>query len=89
MLSATTGISPFFINKGHHLNINIYPEYNIAFSHVCDFAINLKKFQSILKSEIFTMQQQYQLPSNIYKLSALDFQLRQQVFIKAWYFYIT
>jgi len=28
--SATTGVSPFFANKGYHLNITIHFEYNIA-----------------------------------------------------------
>ena len=31
-LSATTGISPFFTNKGYHLNITIYPKRNTASS---------------------------------------------------------
>ncbi len=30
-LSATTSISPFFANKGYHLNITIHPECDIAF----------------------------------------------------------
>ena len=30
--SATTGVSPFFTNKGYHLNITVYPEHNIASS---------------------------------------------------------
>ena len=29
-LSTTTGVSPFFINKGYHLNITVHPEYDIA-----------------------------------------------------------
>jgi len=28
-LSATTGVSPFFTNKGYHPNITVYPKYNI------------------------------------------------------------
>ena len=26
-LSATTGVSPFFANKGYHLNITVHPEH--------------------------------------------------------------
>jgi len=29
-LSATTGVSPFFANKGYHLNITVYPKHDIA-----------------------------------------------------------
>jgi len=31
-LSATTGVSPFFANKGYHPNITVHPEHNIASS---------------------------------------------------------
>ena len=31
-LSATTGISPFFINKGYHLSITVHPKHNLASS---------------------------------------------------------
>ena len=29
-LSATTGVSPFFVNKGYHPNITVHPECDIA-----------------------------------------------------------
>ena len=29
-LSVTTGVSPFFTNKGYHPNITVHPECNIA-----------------------------------------------------------
>ena len=31
--SKTTGISPFFANKGYHPNLAIYPEWNLASNH--------------------------------------------------------
>jgi len=40
-LSATTSVSPFFANKGYHPNITVHSECNIAFSQVCDFAVDL------------------------------------------------
>jgi len=30
ILSATTGVFPFFANKRYHLNITVHPKYNIA-----------------------------------------------------------
>ena len=30
-LSTTTSIFPFFANKRYHLNITVYPKYNITF----------------------------------------------------------
>jgi len=58
--SATTSVSPFFTNKGYHLNITIHPECNIASSRAHNFAIDLDELQSILKAEISTAQQRYQ-----------------------------
>jgi len=51
-LSATTSISPFFANKGYHLNIIAHPEHDIAFSRAYDFIIDLDELQSTLKAEI-------------------------------------
>ena len=50
--SATTGVFPFFVNKGYHPNLSIYPEQDIAFSRACNFIINLDKLQDMLKEEI-------------------------------------
>jgi len=55
-LSATTSISPFFANKGYHLNITIHSEHNIASSWACDFAVDFDELQSTLKAEISVAQ---------------------------------
>ena len=59
-LSATTGISLFFANKGYHLNITVHSEHDIASSRAHDFAIDLDELQSTLKAEISMVQQHYQ-----------------------------
>ena len=41
--SATTGVSPFFANKGYYLNITVHPEHNIASFWACDFTVDLNK----------------------------------------------
>ena len=50
--STTTGVSPFFANKGYHLNITVHSECNIASSQAYNFAIDLDELQSTLKTEI-------------------------------------
>ena len=52
--SATTSVSPFFTNKGYHLNITVHPEHDIASSRAPDFVVDLDELQSTLKTEIFT-----------------------------------
>jgi len=52
--SATTSVSPFFTNKGYHLNITVHPKRDIAFSQAHDFTIDLDELQNTLKAEIST-----------------------------------
>ena len=58
-LSATTDVSPFFANKGYHLNITVHFECNIAFFQAHNFAVDLNKLQSTLKAKISAVQQHY------------------------------
>ena len=39
--NATTGISPFFANKGYHPNISIHPERDLASFRAREFAVDL------------------------------------------------
>jgi len=57
--SATTGVSPFFTNKGYHPNITVHPERDIASSRARNFAVDLDKLQSTFKTEISAAQQCY------------------------------
>jgi hypothetical protein len=50
--NATTGISPFYANKGYNPAITVYPECNLASARVRNFAVDLDNLHSVLKSEI-------------------------------------
>ena len=63
--STTTGVSPFFANKGYHPNITIHPKHKIASSRAYNFTIDLDELQSTLKAEISTVQQCYQKSSDV------------------------
>ena len=51
-LSTTTGISPFFANKGYHPNITVHPEWDFASIRACKFAVDLDELHSTLKDHI-------------------------------------
>ena len=87
--SATTGVSPFFTNKGYHLNITVYPEHNIASSWAHDFTVDLDGLQSTLKAKISVAWQYYQKSTNVQHFSAPDFKVGDKVFIKAKFFQTT
>ena len=63
-LSATTGISPFFANKGYHPNLTIHPECNLASSCAKDLVVNLDELHQELKAIIAQAQKHYQGPAD-------------------------
>ena len=77
-LSATTGISPFFTNKGYHPNLTIHPEHDLASSHAKDLVVNLDELHQELKDTIAKAQCCYP-----------NFIIGQQAFIKANFFHTT
>jgi len=88
-LSATTGIFPFFTNKGYHPNITVHLKCNIASSWAHDFTIDLDELQSTLKAEIFMVQQRYQKSADVWYSPTPDFKVGVKVFIKAKFFQTT
>ena len=62
--SSTTGISPFFVNKGYHLNLTVHPERNLALSHAKDLGVDLDELHQELKATIAEAQLQYQGPAD-------------------------
>jgi len=88
-LSATTGVSPFFANKGYHLNITVHPKRDIASSRAHDFAVDLDELQSTLKTEISAAQQCYQKSTDARHSPAPDFKVGDKVFVKAQFFQTT
>jgi len=88
-LSVTTSVSPFFTNKGYHLNITVHPEYDIASSQACDFAIDFNELQSTLKAEISMAQQRYQKSTDVQRSPTPDFKVGDKVFVKAQFFQTT
>jgi len=87
--SSTTGVSPFFANKGYHPNLLVYPERDIASSRARDFVTDLDKLQSTLKEEIANTQRQYKPSTNSRRQQPPDFQVGQAVFVKSQYFRMT
>jgi len=87
--SATTGVSPFFANRGYHPNITVHPKHDIASSWACNFAIDLDKLQNTLKAEISAAQQHYKKSTDAWHSPAPDFKVGDKVFVKAQFFQTT
>ena len=84
--STTTGISPFFANKGYHPNLTIHPERDLASSRAKDLVVDLDELHQELKATIAEAQLRYQGPADKKRSPAPDFQVGQQAFVKAKFF---
>jgi len=82
-LSATTGVSPFFTNKGYHPNLLVYLERDIASSRAHNFVVDLDELQGTLKEEIAKAQRQYQPSADSRRQQPPDFQVGQSVFVRS------
>src|SRR3979490_2428115 len=87
--SATTGILPFFANKGYHLNLTIHPERDLASSRAQDFVVDLDKLHQELCQAILNAQQAYQISANTKQIPAPDFKVGNLAFVKAQFFRTT
>ena len=84
--SSTTGISPFFANKGYHPNLTIHPERDLASAQAKNLVVNLDELHQELKATIAEAQLRYQGPADLRRMSAPPFEVGQQAFVKAKFF---
>jgi hypothetical protein len=87
--SATTGVSPFFANKGYHPNISINPKHSLASACAHELAVNLLELHEYLKENIWLAQQRYQGPADNCRTPPPDFKIGNRVFVKAKFFKTT
>jgi hypothetical protein len=79
----TTGISPFFANKGYNPDITPHPERDSASVLARDLAVDLLELQMELKEQITKAQKRYVTSANDRRLKPPDFSIGQDVFIAA------
>ena len=87
--SATTGITPFFANKGYHPNLTVHPERNLASARARDFVTDLDELHQQLQRHIAEAQCQYQAPADSRRLPAPEFKISSQAYVKAQFFHTT
>jgi hypothetical protein len=87
--NATTGISPFFANKGYHPNLTVYPERDLASSRARDFTVDLDELHQELRKRIAEAQLRYEASANRRRIPAPDFKIGDRVVVKAEFFRTT
>ena len=88
-LNTTTGISPFFVNKGYHPNISVHPERDLASSQAHDFTIDLDQLHVDLKEQIKLSQSHYQVSADSKHSLAPEFTIGSHAFVKVQFFCTT
>jgi transposase InsO family protein len=87
--SATTGISPFFANKGYHPNISVHPERDLSSVRAREFAVDLDDLHVELRRNISEAQQRTQRYADQRRSPAPDFKVSDHVYVKAEHFRTT
>jgi hypothetical protein len=54
--STTTGVTPFFANKGYHPNITVYLEHELASVKAREFVIDLEELHMELRNQMAVAQ---------------------------------
>ena len=85
VLSATTGVSPYFANKGYHSNITVHPEHNLSFAWTWECSIEIDFLHQLLCEEMAYAQKWYQGPADAKRSLAPNFKVSDQIYVKAKY----
>ena len=83
--NATTGLSPFFANKGYHPGLTVHPERDLTSARAREFAIDLEELHAALRQRISEVQARYQVQADRHRLPAPDFHVGDQAYVRAQY----
>jgi len=85
----TTGVSPFFANKGYHPNLTVFPERDMASARAREFTVDLGELHDNLKLHIRDAQQRYQKAADNRHIPPPQFKVGQHAFVKSKFFRTT
>jgi hypothetical protein len=81
--SASTGISPFFANKGYHPSITFHPERDLTSVRARDFVVDLDELHQELRVHLAEAQRRYQGPADARRTPAPEFKEGDLVYVKS------
>ena len=84
--STTTGVSPFFANKGYHPDLTVNSEIRLSSTRAQEYTSDLSKLHDFLCSEMALAQKRYQGPADARRSTPPDFKIGDEVYVKAKYF---
>src|SRR5258707_886465 len=84
--NATTGVSPFFANKGYHLEITSDPQAETSSAEAQTFVADLEHVQVELKENITQAQERYRKNMDKHRVEAPELNIGDQAYVKAKFF---
>ena len=87
--AASTGVSPFFANKGYHPNITVHPERELASRRAHEYVVDLDELHAELRHQLSEAQKRYQGPADRRRSPSPDFKVGEKAFVKAEHFRTT
>src|SRR5260221_7672704 len=85
-MNATTGVSPFFANKGYHLEITLDPQAKTSSAKAQTFMADLEHIQAELKENITQAQERYWKNADKHRAEAPKLNIGDQAYVKAKFF---
>jgi Integrase core domain len=84
--SSTTGVSPFFANKGYNPAFTVYSKYELASLKAQELVTDLRELYSKLQINIQESQECYQQSTDKNRIPPPEFKVGDKAFVKAKFF---
>src|SRR5271169_797916 len=81
--SSTTGVSPFFANKGFNPAFTVHSEYELTSLKAQEYVTNLQELHDQLRVTILESQERIQFFADKNRIPPPEFKLGDKVFVKA------
>src|SRR5258705_7728895 len=85
-MNMTTGVSPFFTNKGYHPEFTVDLQVKTSSAEAQAFMADLEHVQAELKENIAQAQERYQKNVDKHRMEAPELKIGNQAYIKAKFF---
>src|SRR5258708_12388952 len=81
--NVTTGVSPFFTNKGYHLEFTVHLQVETSSAKAQPFTHDLECIQVELKENIAQAQERYRKNVDKHRMEAPELKIGDQAYVKA------
>lgn len=80
---SSTGVSPFFANKGYHPQVNISIEEDVASYRARNYAVDLNELHQELQKQLKRAQEQYTEQADRHRANPPNFSIGDPVYLRA------